>query len=90
VNHLGIRTQKSLKLHTTASVVKVDQHQKRIVESPDDLNRVHLKKQDLDWIFNNVKNGVVKVINFQYKDPPLPKLTTNTADAAIGSKKAKS
>jgi hypothetical protein len=42
--------KKTIKLHNTSSLVKVDRKRERVVESPDELMRLKIKKSDIDWV----------------------------------------
>ena len=42
--------KKPIKLHNTSSLVKVDRRRERVVESPDELIRLKVKKSDVDWV----------------------------------------
>lgn len=57
--------KKPIKLHNTSSLVKVDRRRERVVESPDELIRLKVKKSDVDWIFNNIKNMIITHINYK-------------------------
>ena len=59
-----LKSQRSYRLHNTASVVKVNTRSDRVVESPDDVQQLKIKESELVWIFNNVKNGVIQKINY--------------------------
>eukprot|EP00347_Sterkiella_histriomuscorum_P006312 403353242 len=51
-----------------ASVIKVNKCQ-RVIWSPDDIKNLQLKKPELNWIFNNVKNNCIqKQINYYQRD----------------------
>ena len=41
---------KPIKLHNTSSLVKVDRRRERVIESPDELIRLKVKKSDVDWV----------------------------------------
>ncbi len=42
--------KKPIKLHNTSSLVKVDKTRERVVESPDELIRLKIKKSEIDWV----------------------------------------
>jgi hypothetical protein len=42
--------KKPIKLHNTSSLVKVDRTRERVVESPDELIRLKIKKSEIDWV----------------------------------------
>jgi hypothetical protein len=48
--------KKPIKLHNTSSLVKVDRRRERVVESPDELIRLKIKKSDVDWVSGFASN----------------------------------
>ena len=57
--------KKPIKLHNTSSLVKVDKTRERVVESPDELIRLKIKKSEIDWVsgFDNILFFIIDIKN---------------------------
>ncbi len=58
---------KAIKLHSTPSVVKVEKGKERIIESPDDLIRLNVKKTEVDWVRNKYIYNLSTIFRFILK-----------------------